>query len=302
MILVTGSKGFIGSHVCSIFSSHWRKVIAIDRSLYPISQNNKPYPSLNCDIRDRKQVEKIFQQYPISTIIHLASLLNTASQKHPTQASEVNILGSLNILKSAYKFNVNKFIYGSSISVYGSKSCQSKNGVSEIEPAAPEDIYGASKRYVEILGNIYRQQYGIQFISLRIASVIGPGAIKTASRWRSDIVERLGLDHHTETTIPYKKIERIPFVYVEDIANMFDCLANSKQIKFSVYNAPAETWVLNDLAEYIATIDENLRIKFGHLSATGIPKVINAKRFIKEFNFTSLSLKEHLKQISLSKK
>ena len=301
MILVTGGEGFIGSHVCSVLSSYDKEVIAIDRSRDPVSDISKPYPTLKLDVNDKEQVEKIFQQYSITTIIHLASLLNTASRQHPAQATETNIVGSLNILETACKFNINKFIYGSSISVYGSKCHLITNGVSETEPAAPEDIYGVSKRYVEILGDVYRKKYGIQFISIRIASVIGPGAAKTASRWRSDIIEKLGLPYRSETTIPYMKTETIPLVYVEDVAKMVKNLVDTEHTTFSIYNTPAESWTLNDLAEYIAAIDENLNIKFGHSSVTGIPNMINADRFIKEFNFTPLSLKERLKHISLRK-
>ena len=298
MILVTGGEGFIGSHVCSVLSAYGREVVAIDRTKPQEPDISKPYPSLVCDISDREQVEKIFQQYSITTIVHLASLLNTASRQYPAQATKINILGSLNALETACKFNVNKFIYGSSISVYGSKSPQIKNGVSETEPATPEDIYGVSKRYVEILGDVYQKQHGIQFISLRIATVIGPGAVKTASRWRSEIIEKLGLPYPSETTIPYMKTEKIPFVLVEDVAKMVKSLIDAEHTKFSIYNTPAETWALNDLAEYISSIDENLKIRFGKSLVTGIPKVVSAQRFMEEFNFSALSLKERLKNVS----
>ena len=301
MILVTGGEGFIGSHVCSVLSSYDKEVIAIDRSRDPVSDISKPYPTLKLDVNDKEQVEKIFQQYSITTIIHLASLLNTASRQHPARATQINIVGSLNVLETACKFNINKFIYGSSISVYGSKCPLIKNGVSETEPAAPEDIYGVSKRYVEILGDVYRKKYGIQFISIRIASVIGPGAAKTASRWRSDIIEKLGLPYRSETTIPYTKTETIPLVYVEDVAKMVKNLVDTEHTIFSIYNTPAESWTLNNLAEYIASIDKNLKIKFGNSSVTGIPKKINAERFVKEFNYAAVSLREHLRQFSTGK-
>ncbi|UCE07328.1 MAG: SDR family oxidoreductase, partial [bacterium] len=237
-----------------------------------------------------------------TTIIHLASLLNTASRKYPKQATEINISGSLNILEAASKFGVSKEIYGSSISVYGSRSPHNEAGVLETEPAAPEDIYGAAKRYVEISGDIYHRQYGIQFISLRIASVIGPGAVKTDSRWRSDIIEKPGRSDPAEISIPYEKEAILPFVYVEDLAKMFECLVDAERPKFTVYNTPAETWVLNDLAKYLTSIDDNLSIKFGQSSVTGIPRVINAHRFGAEFNFCTTTLKERLNHISLLNK
>lgn len=294
MILVTGGKGFIGRCVCSVLSAHGKNVVALDRKGLSGSTGKPSYLSVECDIRDEDYVEQIFRQHPFTTIIHLASLLNTASRENLLDATLINIGGSLNILEAARKFRVPKVIYGSSISVYGSKSGRSRDGVLETESAAPEDVYGAAKRYVEILGGTYRQQFGIQFIALRISSVIGPGAVNTSSPWRSKIFENLGLPHGTEVSIPYKNDVALPLVYVEDVADMFERLVDTKQVSFTFYNTPSETWTLDELARYIESLDKNIRITFGQSCISGIPRVINGQRFATEFGYTPISLKERL--------
>jgi len=296
LTLVTGGSGFIGRHVCSNLAARGASVIALDRRSLNGSACEPAYLSLECDITDRDHVEQIFRRHSFTAIIHLASILNTASRENPLNATQVNIVGSLNVLEAARKFRVPRVIYGSSISVYGSKPDQSRDGVLEIEPAAPGDVYGAAKRYVEIVGEVYCQRFGIQFIALRISSVVGPGAVNTASLWRSEIFEKLGLPHRAEVTIPYRSDETLPLVYVEDVADMFERLVAAEQAAFTIYNTPAETWMLNELAAYVESLDKNVQIAFGQSRVSGIPRVVNGRRFVTEFGYTHVSIKERLQR------
>jgi UDP-glucose 4-epimerase len=296
LILVTGGNGFIGRHVCSVLAARGANVIALDRRGLDESACEPTYLSLECDITDKDHVERIFRQYPFTAIVHLASVLNTASRKNPLEATRVNIVGSLNVLEAARKFRVPRVIYGSSISVYGSRPDQSRDGVLEMEPAAPEDVYGAAKRYVEIVGEAYRQRFGIQFIVLRISSVIGPGAVSTASPWRSEIFEKLGLPHRAEVTIPYRSDEALPLVCVEDVAEMFTCLVAAEQAAFMVYNTPSETWTLTELATYVESLDKNIQIAFGQSRVSGIPRVVNGRRFVTDFGYAPVSIEERLRR------
>ena len=298
MILVTGGSGFIGQHVCSVLSAHIKDVIALDRRSSDMLTNTPSYSLIECDITDKSQVERVFKQYSFTTVVHLASLLNTTSRKNPLAATQVNIVGSLNLLEAARKYYVPKLIYGSSISVYGSKSARGQDCVVETTLTTPEDIYGATKRYVEIVGETYSQQFGIRFVALRIASVLGPGALNTSSSWRSEIFEKLGLSHRVEVALPYASSEALPFVHVEDIADMVELLVDSEKSLFTVYNTPSETWVLNDLAKYIESLDNNLRITFGQSVVNGIPKMVNGRRFQEEFNYTPVSLKRRLLRVA----
>ncbi|UCE06830.1 MAG: NAD-dependent epimerase/dehydratase family protein, partial [bacterium] len=61
MILVTGGEGFIGRHVCSVLSAHGKEVIVVDLNIPRGMITKRPYISLKCDIRDKNQLEKIFQ-------------------------------------------------------------------------------------------------------------------------------------------------------------------------------------------------------------------------------------------------
>jgi nucleoside-diphosphate-sugar epimerase len=165
LVVVTGGEGFIGRDVRSVLLSGGDDVISLDR------QNGRQSfggLSLECDITDGQRVEEIFASMSrqVYGIAHLASTLRTASERDPKQATEVNILGSLNVLEAARKFGVARVVFASSISIYGSKGTQ--DDVSETDYTAPEDMYGAAKKYIEVLGNTYSHKFGIQFVSMRI--------------------------------------------------------------------------------------------------------------------------------------
>ena len=249
---------------------------------------------LDCDISDAACLERVFQHYSFSAVIHLASVLNTASRRDPRRATHVNIVGSVNLLEVSRKFAVPRVVYGSSLSVYGLASeFNGGEGVSEGDRAAPEEVYGASKRYVELAGQAYEQQFGLEFVSLRMSNVVGPGAVNTASPWRSDLFEKPGTGRKAEIAVPFSKAEALPLVHVTDVAVMLARLAEAQRLSFRVYNAPSETWKLSELEEYVASLDENVCFTFGSRRRKG-PERVKAKRLRQEFGYEPVPIRERL--------
>lgn len=138
MILVTGGGGFIGRYACAALAAQGKAVVSADLKTLDSPAGVPPYLAVACDLTDPQQLGQLFRQYQFTAIIHLASMLNTASQQQPGKATQVNIMGSLHIFEAARQFQVAKVIYGSSISVYGSASAQcGDQPVAEDFPPAP---------------------------------------------------------------------------------------------------------------------------------------------------------------------
>jgi nucleoside-diphosphate-sugar epimerase len=297
MILVTGASGFIGKHVCLALAAHNHKIIAVDRDM----ADGLTCEFVQGDLSRSDFLLELFQAYSFDTIVHLASLLNMMSRKWPLEAMRVNVGASLDLLNLAVERPGRRFIYGSSISVYGSKPYQRFGGVTELEPASPEDVYGVSKRYVEIVGTDHHQR-ALQFAALRIASVVGAGAVKTSSRWRSEIFEALASGHPTEIHIPYRAGEVVPLIHVEEVANVIRTLVEAERMAYTLYNTPCETWSYADLLNEATSLNKDIRVVFGQSEITGIPQVINAQRFIEEFGYLPVPLKERLAAAVLGRK
>ena len=129
--LVTGFSGFIGSHLTEKLLNEGHTVIGIDdfndyydpkikeRNISGF-KNNKNFFFNNGDIRNKKTIDEVFVKYKPEIIIHLAARAGVRpSLKEPILYEEVNVLGTLNLLEAARNNNCQKFIFGSSSSVYG---------------------------------------------------------------------------------------------------------------------------------------------------------------------------------------
>ncbi len=164
------------------------------------------------------------------------------------------------------------------------------------EPAAPNTVYGVSKRYVELVGEQYRQQGQLQFVALRIAMVVGAGAIHTSSPWRSDIFEKLPANQPATIAMPFARHEIIPLVHVADVAEIAGRLVEAERTGHSIYNTPAGNWQCGDLADYLGSLNPQIELAFNPSQVRGEPEAIDGRRFVAEFGFEAISVKERLRQ------
>jgi nucleoside-diphosphate-sugar epimerase len=284
-ILVTGAAGYLGRRVAHRLRAHGWDVLGIDRAEAETVQL--------VDIRDAAHLDHVLQERPVRRIVHLASLLNTASRLEPQPATEVNIGGSLNLFDLARKYGVERVVYASSISVYGT---QGQEAVKESDPVAPQDLYGAAKCYVELLGEAYHRLHRVGFAALRIATVIGAGATGTASPWRSQIFEALKATVETEIAIPYRDEEVLPLVHSDDVAEMLVTLATAEQPAGSIYNSPAEAVRMSELQTWVESANPRIKIALGSQEVSGFPRGVDGSRFEREFGFGRQTIKERLEQ------
>jgi UDP-glucose 4-epimerase len=293
-VLVTGGRGFIGRAVTTFLQRTGYAVVSLDTAPLSSSAANRIGGEILCDIRDADQMQREFEPRGFGGIVHLAAILPTAAQLDPVRATEVNVEGSLRLLEMARRFGVRRFVFGSSLSVYGTGPAD--QAVSETDRAAPEDLYGAAKLYVEQLGAAYRRSHGLGFVSLRIGRVVGPGAQSESSAWRSQIFERLTARNAIEIALPYVGSERILVVHVDDVARMLIALLQTACPTHSVYNAVCESVVVGDLKSEIERLNSKVSVKLGEAYASGNPRLLDSGRFREEFGFQTLPILEQLKR------
>lgn len=292
-ILVTGAEGFLGRAVTRLLERLDQPVIALD-SIVPRSvSDSESTIKVVCDIRNQARMERMFEEHRVGAIIHLAAMLPTAAQRDPVLATQVNVEGSLNLLELARRFGVRRFIFGSSLSIYGAYPVD--HVVSEQDRTAPEDVYGAAKLYVERMGVAFASLLGMEFVSLRLGRVVGPGAHSTTSAWRSEIFELLQTDRPAEIVIPYIRSERVLLLHVEDAAKALVTLLQPSPLAHATYNAPCESWMVDDLSNQLQALNPNLRITLGDKHAHGNPRLVDFSRFRSEFGFANVPMTERLR-------
>lgn len=291
-VLVTGAEGFLGRALVRLLERSDQPVIALDSSKPTGEERQSTATKVLCDITDQQQMEKLFREYDISKIVHLAAVLPTAAQRDPVRATRVNVVGSVNLLALARRFAVARFVFGSSLSIYG--SCSPDYVVSEADRAAPEDVYGAAKLYVEQLGQAFTDSRATEFVSLRIGRVIGPGARSNTSAWRSEMFEFLQTQLPSDLTLPYVGSERVLLIHVDDVARALLALVNAPSTRYAIYNAPCECWILNELKEKLESLNPNICVALGNTYAKGNPRLLDCSRFKNEFAFSAPPIADRL--------
>ena len=185
-ILVTGSAGFIGFHVTKKLLETGNKVIGIDslnnyyepklkKDRNKILLESKNYKFYKLNLKNEKELKKIFIENKIDKICHLAAQAGVRySLENPLAYEESNLKGFINIIECARHFKVKDFIYASSSSVYG-KNKMKKNGFKESDEVnQPISLYAATKKANELIAYNYHHLFGINCTGLRFFTVYGP--------------------------------------------------------------------------------------------------------------------------------
>jgi UDP-glucose 4-epimerase len=282
VVIVTGAGGHIGGEVCRLLRVAETKFLPVDMD--PGTTKDL----ITCDLTDKDHVSRLLQSDPVRAVIHLAAILPSAFRSNPLAGVDVNLSGCFELMRQAAKAQVKRFVFASSMSVYGSSS--TSRPLTGDDPAVPDEPYGASKRVVELVGETLASGQAIEFVSLRIARVIGPGIRKTSSPWRSQIFE-LSSAHHS-IQIPFAPEAMLSLVHVEDVARMLVTLAETSEVPSSIYNTPVEMWEARHLKELIEEV-RGVRVELGRDGADGGP-LCDGSRFAGEFGFQLRGLRERL--------
>ena len=293
-VLVTGGRGFIGRAVVKLLRRKGYRVLSLDRNPFEEVALESSADEVVCELGDAVGLQGLFEHNPISSVIHLAAMLPTAAQQDPLGATQVNIQGSINVFEMARFFRVQRFVFGSSLSIYG--TYPASRTVSELDPAAPEDLYGAGKLYLEQFGKSYRERYGIDFVSLRIGRVVGAGSNSVSSAWRSEIFELLRTDKPAEIFVPYGPSERILVLQVEDVAAMLLALVAAAKTEHEIYNARCEAIIVGDLKRVVESLNPKLSVRLGDGRPLGNPQMLDFSRFDREFAVQTTPIFNRLKR------
>lgn len=172
-VVVTGGAGFIGSHLVRHLIGMGHRVHVIDDLSAGKAGNVPPGATLHQeDIRLPAALEAIVALQP-DTVFHLAAQADVQhSIQHPREDTEINVLGTLNMLEACRQGGVRKFVFASTSGVYGNLQ---KDVLEETDPAVPISFYGLSKYAAEHDVRLYGELFDLDWTVLRFANVYGPG-------------------------------------------------------------------------------------------------------------------------------
>ncbi len=183
-ILVTGSAGFIGSHLSEKLIEQGNKVIGIDNfdPFYDKSiklrnlgnlKKSPDFTFLELDLAEYNELKKGVENQQVDLIIHLAGKAGVRpSIEDPQGYIRANIIATQNILNLMKERDILKMAFASSSSVYG--NTKETPFHEEQDVSNPISPYAFTKKACELINYTYHHLYGLDIINLRFFTVFGP--------------------------------------------------------------------------------------------------------------------------------
>ncbi|MBM3349150.1 MAG: NAD(P)-dependent oxidoreductase [Betaproteobacteria bacterium] len=175
--LITGANSFLGSRLIDSYCKKTEiEIIAVWRSRTDRLQNTPPshIHYVQCDLSNREELEALFNRWNIERVFHAAALLPDEGADFLNRLVSSNIIATANLVELAAKAGCTRFVYCSSISVYGSAPSL-RNGWKETAKVIPTNFYGLTKHAGEECLRLTTDINGLSGVSLRLAGIHGRG-------------------------------------------------------------------------------------------------------------------------------
>lgn len=207
-ILVTGATGFLGRWVSRELSKE-NNITAISRSRKNLEKNVE---FVKADITDYNSLSCLKGEYDYC--LHLAAMADVGfCERNPVEAYDINVNGTVNVLRLCDRLGIKRVIMSSSIKVYGH---QAKVPIDEEAVPNPYNYYGLTKALAEQEALKFSGRNGIKVVIARIANIYGPDDSSESRLVPSSILSVIG---GKKPVVYGDGSSRRVFVYVKDAAS-----------------------------------------------------------------------------------
>lgn len=282
-VLVTGAAGFIGYHLIRELLANSYRVIAVDNlnsyydpqlKLDRLSAlrddpnfSDKNFVFIRADVSEYNMMRFIFEQYKISSIIHLAAQAGVRySIENPHVYAQTNLVGFTNILECARHYNVDHLVYASTSSLYGLNKKVPYEESDAVDH--PSQFYAATKRANELMAHSYSHLFKLPTTGLRFFTVYGPWG-------RPDMAPYLFLQRmfSGEALNIYNYGNHLrDFTYVEDVAKSIFAVmkqppeasesdaraVHKSSAPFAIYNVGSESPV--SIIDFVQKLEKHAKL------------------------------------------
>jgi nucleoside-diphosphate-sugar epimerase len=302
-VLVTGASGFIGCRLAQILNAQGHAIVAAGRRANEVeSARVRRLSDLGIHTHEGSLLEPKFADSILAgcdTVIHLAAAQHEGNVPD-SHFRQVNVDGTRTLLGSAVRAGTRRFVYGSTIGIYGA----ARGGeLDESSPPRPENIYGQTKLEAELAVAEYAGK--IQTCIARISETFGPGDFRLLKLFR-------GIDRGKFFIIGDGRNLR-QVIYVDDLCRaLLLCATEDAAVGETFVLAGAEVMSTQTMVERIAAVlgrnPPSLRLPIGPFRAAaavleatlkplGIQPPLTQRRldfFTKSFVFSTQKLRERL--------
>ncbi|MDP3245019.1 MAG: NAD-dependent epimerase/dehydratase family protein, partial [bacterium] len=241
IVLVTGGAGYIGSQLVGLLLNSNYYVIVVDSLIFGGESllnfwHHPDFVFIKEDITQTEQLNKIFVDYPIEVVIHLAAIVgDPACAKQPELAKKTNYEASVNLLELSQKHKIGRFVFASTCSNYG-KMQDFNSYVDEESPLAPVSLYAELKvKFEQEL--LARKKSDELFCStiLRFATVYGASPRMRFDLTVNEFTKELTLGRPLEV---FGEQFWRPYCHVYDFARAILLVieSNQQKVAYNIFN------------------------------------------------------------------
>lgn len=228
-ILVIGGAGYIGSYMCKLLYKNGYNVFILDNLSTGFEKLARYGELIIGDMSDSNILDDIFSKHNIQAVFHFAAFsIVGESTQNPLKYYKNNVSGTINLLESMIKHNINKIIFSSTAAIFGNPEY---TPINESHPKNPINPYGKSKLMVENILQDLALSNGLSSICLRYFNACGadpegelgelhnpethliPLVLKTALNKRDEITI-FGTDYETKDGTCIRD-----YIHIKDLCN-----------------------------------------------------------------------------------
>ncbi|MFZ0760689.1 MAG: NAD-dependent epimerase/dehydratase family protein [Candidatus Sulfotelmatobacter sp.] len=249
--LVTGGAGFMGSHVAEHLLGAGHDVVVLD-DLSGGFRENIPHSAtfVHGSITDHDLIDRIFDRHRFDFVYHLAAYAAEGLSHFIKRFNyNNNLIGSVNLINAAVNHGVKRFVFTSSIAVYGA----GQSPMSEDMTPIPEDSYGISKLAVEQELRVSHEMFGLEYVIFRPHNVYGERQ-NIGDRYRNVVgIFMNQLLRGEPMTIFGDGMQQRAFTHIDDVAPFIAASAELPSARNQLFNIGADVpHTVNELARLVA--------------------------------------------------
>ena len=251
--LVTGGAGFIGAHVVDeLLRNHNTDVVALDDLSGGFPENLNPGAIfVEGSILDVSLINQLCEQYQFDYIYHLAAYAAEGLSHFIKRFNyQNNLIGSVNLINAAVNYDIKRFIFTSSIAVYGANQLPMHEGLTPM----PEDSYGIAKYAVEQELAVSKRLFGLDYTIFRPHNVYGE-LQNISDKYRNVIGIFMNNIMQGDPLLIFGDGEQTrAFTHIADVAPHIARVVDIPEAAGEVFNVGSDKHVtVNELADLVMT-------------------------------------------------
>jgi UDP-glucose 4-epimerase len=249
--LVTGGAGFMGSHVAEHLLAMGHDVVVLD-DLSGGFRENVPAGAtfVGGSILDHALVDRLFNRHAFNYVYHLAAYAAEGLSHFIKRFNyNNNLIGSVNLINAAINHGTKRFVFTSSIAVYGA----GQSPMSEAMIPVPEDSYGIAKLAVEQELRVSHEMFGLDYVIFRPHNVYGERQ-NIGDRYRNVVgIFMNQLLRGEPMTIFGDGTQQRAFTHIDDVAPVIARSGELPAARNQIFNVGADVpYTVNELAQVVA--------------------------------------------------